>query len=55
MDLRFHSAVVFVQDIKASRQFYEGLLGQQVQMGLGLYVVFAGGFALWQVDQARNG
>jgi len=46
--------VIFVKDITASRQFYEGLLQQKVAMDMGLNLSFAGGFALWQVDHAHQ-
>jgi catechol 2,3-dioxygenase-like lactoylglutathione lyase family enzyme len=54
MDITFQSAVIFVQDIDTSRRFYEGLLGQQVLMDHGPNVGFAGGFAIWQADHARQ-
>jgi catechol 2,3-dioxygenase-like lactoylglutathione lyase family enzyme len=44
--------VVFVQDIAASRRFYEELLGQEIEMDVGPSVEFRDGFALWQVDHA---
>ena len=52
MDAQFQSSVIFVQDIPASRQFYEGLLGQQVLMDHGPNVGYVGGFALWQAEHA---
>lgn len=54
MDITFQSAVIFVQDVDTSRHFYEGLLGQQVLMDHGPNVGFAGGFAIWQADHARQ-
>ena len=55
MDIKFESAVVFVKDVAASRQFYEGVLGQEVFMDFGPNVSFAGGsFAIWQVDHAHE-
>jgi len=54
MDITFQSAVVFVQDIDTSRRFYEDLLSQQVLMDHGPNVGFAGGFAIWQADHARQ-
>ncbi len=54
MDTKFQSSVIFVKDIKASRQFYEGLLGQKVLMDHGPNVGFEGGFAIWQADHARQ-
>jgi catechol 2,3-dioxygenase-like lactoylglutathione lyase family enzyme len=52
MDTTYRSCVIFVQDIAASRRFYEELLGQAVEMDFGLSVDLQGGFALWQIDHA---
>jgi catechol 2,3-dioxygenase-like lactoylglutathione lyase family enzyme len=52
MNVTYQSSVIFVQDIAASRHFYEELLGQEVEMDFGPNVGFGGGFALWQVDHA---
>jgi catechol 2,3-dioxygenase-like lactoylglutathione lyase family enzyme len=52
MSIKFESTVLFVKDIEASRRFYEGLLGQKVEMDFGPNVGFVGGFAIWQVDHA---
>ena len=52
MDIKFEGSVIFVRDITSSRQFYEDLLGQEVEMDFGPNVGFKGGFALWQVDHA---
>jgi catechol 2,3-dioxygenase-like lactoylglutathione lyase family enzyme len=54
MDAQFQSSVIFVQDIPTSRQFYEGLLGQQVLMDHGTNVGYVGGFALWQAEHAHQ-
>ena len=54
MDVQFQSSVLFVRSIAASRQFYEGLLGQEVAMDFGPNVGFVGGFAIWQVDHAHQ-
>lgn len=51
---RYQSAVLFVHDVAASRQFYEGLLGQTVIMDHGPNVGFSGGFAIWQADHASQ-
>ena len=52
MSIKFQSSVIFVKDIEASRHFYEGLLGQKVEMDFGPNVRFVGGFSIWQVDHA---
>jgi len=48
----FQGSVIFVKDVKVSRDFYEGLLGQKVIVDYGPVVGFEGGFSLWQVDHA---
>jgi catechol 2,3-dioxygenase-like lactoylglutathione lyase family enzyme len=52
MDITYRSCVIFVQDIAASRRFYEELLGQTVEMDFGSSVDLLGGFNLWQIDHA---
>jgi len=52
MTLTFQASVIFVQDIVASRRFYEELLGQEVEMDHGASISFKGGLALWQVEHA---
>jgi catechol 2,3-dioxygenase-like lactoylglutathione lyase family enzyme len=52
MAISFQSAVIFVEDIQRSRRFYEGLLGQKVEMDFGPSVEYQGGFALWEVGHA---
>ena len=44
--ITYQSAVVFVKDIQASRNFYEDLLGQEVGFDFGENVSFTGGFAI---------
>jgi catechol 2,3-dioxygenase-like lactoylglutathione lyase family enzyme len=51
--IQFHSPVLFVKDIKVSRAFYEGLLGQKVLGEAERYVMFAG-FSVWQADYATK-
>jgi catechol 2,3-dioxygenase-like lactoylglutathione lyase family enzyme len=48
--IKLESPILFVRDIQASRRFYEGLLGQKVQMDFGVNVGFEGGLAIWQTD-----
>ena len=54
MSIQFLSSVLFVQDVEASRNFYEKLLGQEVEMDFGPNVGFKGGFAIWQIDHASQ-
>jgi catechol 2,3-dioxygenase-like lactoylglutathione lyase family enzyme len=51
MSFKYHSAVIFVDDMQAARRFYEGILGQVVQTDHGGYVTYAG-FALWSSEKA---
>jgi catechol 2,3-dioxygenase-like lactoylglutathione lyase family enzyme len=54
MDIKFTGPVIFVEDMKVARQFYEGVLGQTVVMDLGLNVAYTGGLALWQRAHANQ-
>lgn len=54
MSIKYKSAVLFVQDIARSRQFYEGVLGQTVEMDFGANVGYLGGFAIWQIDSVND-
>ena len=44
--IRFTSTLITVLNMNASRDFYERLLGQEVEYDFGENVSFAGGFAL---------
>ncbi len=52
MEIRYQSAVLFVEDMARSREFYEKVLDQQVLMDHGLNVGYQAGFALWQRSSA---
>lgn len=54
MDIKLVSSVIFVNDIQASRRFYEDVLNQKVLVDHGPNVGFEGGFALWQRDHASQ-
>ena len=54
MDVRYISAVIFVKDIAVSRQFYEGMFGQQVDTDFGKNVGYTSGLALWEVGVAHQ-
>jgi len=54
MAMKFMGAAIMVADVARSRQFYEGLLGQTVEMDNGPHVAFAGGFSIWQKDHAHG-
>ena len=52
MGVTFQGSVLFVKDIKVSRNFYEEILEQKVIVDFGPVVGFEGGFSIWQVDHA---
>jgi catechol 2,3-dioxygenase-like lactoylglutathione lyase family enzyme len=54
MDIKFEGSVIFVKDVKASRRFYEDLLGQKVKDDFGRFVGYEGGFGIWEADFAHQ-
>ncbi len=52
MSLTFEASVVFVADMAASREFYEGVLGRTLMADHGENVVYVGGLSLWQAERA---
>ncbi len=54
MSIKYCSSVICVKEMQKSRQFYEGLLGQKVELDHGECVGFIGGFSLWQEDHASR-
>ena len=46
MLIRYHSCCVFVDDILACRDFYEGVLGQVAEMEYEKYVSYDSGFSI---------
>lgn len=50
MAIEFRTTLLFVEDVAASRRFYEGLLGQMVIEDFGECVGFARGFSIMQRD-----
>jgi catechol 2,3-dioxygenase-like lactoylglutathione lyase family enzyme len=51
MDLKTFSAALFVKDIKASKNFYIGILGLSVDLDFGKNVIFKNGFAIWEIQE----
>lgn len=52
MSVKFCSSVLLVNDIKDSREFYEDVLNQKVEIDYGECVGFVGGFSIWQKKYA---
>jgi catechol 2,3-dioxygenase-like lactoylglutathione lyase family enzyme len=50
----YRSCVLLVDDIPRSKQFYNIVLGQEIEMDLERYVSFKSGFCIWQKDYGLN-
>ncbi len=51
MKLKYHSTVIFCNDLMKQREFYENFLGQKIIQDLGGCLVFENGFTLWKLDK----
>jgi catechol 2,3-dioxygenase-like lactoylglutathione lyase family enzyme len=51
MSLTFHSPVIFVKDIKVSKDFYTRLLEQETEHDFGANILFKSHLSLWQVGK----
>jgi len=52
--IKYVSSVLFVEDITASRIFYEELLNQQVEIDYGVNIGYVGGLSIWRKDVAHQ-
>ncbi|WP_022661679.1 VOC family protein [Paucidesulfovibrio longus] len=52
MPIKFEGPAVLVRDMKQSREFYEGLLEQEVLGDHGPHVAYQGGFSIWLAEHA---
>lgn len=52
MTIKFCSSVLLVNNIKASREFYEDILNQTVEIDHGECIGFVDGFSIWQIEHA---
>ncbi|EHQ36075.1 VOC family protein [Methanoplanus limicola] len=43
----YSSTVLFVKDVEVSKKFYTGIMGEEIELDLGLNVGFKGGLAIW--------
>ncbi len=50
MTLKFHSSVLFVEDIEKSKEFYCNILKQEIETDFGSNVSLKGGLSLWQIS-----
>lgn len=49
MKIQFHSSVIFVKDIEASKQFYCNILQQEVDTDFGNNITLKGGLSIWEI------
>ena len=49
---KYKCAVIFVNDIECSKNFYCNVLNQEIEMDFGRNVSFKNGFAIWLKDYA---
>jgi len=54
MDITFHSAVLFVKDIKVSKEFYTNILKMKIRDDFGNNVGFENGLSIWQPKQEHE-
>lgn len=57
MQLNFIGSVLFVDDINVSKNFYQNVLGQEIEMDHGPCVAFKKGLSIWErthVEQIIN-
>ncbi|MDD3978102.1 VOC family protein [Methanomicrobium antiquum] len=52
--LSYNSTVLFVNDIEKSKEFYTNIMGEEIEIDLGINIGFKSGLAIWKGDYARN-
>ena len=48
--IKFHSSVIFVNDIKKSKDFYIRLLNQEIEHDFGKNVILKCGLTIWEIQ-----
>lgn len=48
--MKFHSSVIFVNDIEKSKDFYIRLLHQEIEHDFGKNVILKGGITIWEIQ-----
>jgi catechol 2,3-dioxygenase-like lactoylglutathione lyase family enzyme len=51
--MRFHSSVVFVNDIQVSKEFYTRFLGFKIEYDFGKNLILDHGVTLWELDSSH--
>ncbi len=54
MLVKFHSSVIFVKDISISKNFYAGILKQELETDFGNSITFKGGLSIWQIPDQHT-
>lgn len=54
MQIRYVCPLITVKDIEKSKEFYENVLKQEIELDLGENVAFKGGFAIHDVEHFQN-
>lgn len=54
MEIRYVCPLITVKDIERSREFYENVLKQEVELDHGKNVAFKGGFAIHDIEHFQN-
>ena len=52
--INFSMPVIFVEDIKVSKNFYKNILSLEVEMDFGENIVFKNAFSIWQKNRAEK-
>ena len=51
MNIKYSSVVIFVSDIDRAREFYQKVLGFEIEFDMGNNVILKDGIALWKVGK----
>ncbi|MCP5064526.1 MAG: glyoxalase/bleomycin resistance/dioxygenase family protein [Ignavibacteriae bacterium] len=47
--MKFHSSVIFVDNVEIAKDFYIGVLNQEIEHDFGKNVILKGGLTIWEV------
>ncbi|WFN34116.1 VOC family protein [Methanogenium sp. S4BF] len=50
----YHSTVLFVRDVAASKKFYTEVMGEEIELDLGKNIGFKSGIGIWDGSYGRN-
>lgn len=52
--IKFLMPVIFVEDIKVSKDFYQNIFSLEVEMDFGENIIFRDAFSIWQKNRAEK-